>query len=152
VALTIEQLAPGAVDADVVAAFARLLPQLSARAAAPTRDALAAIAGSAVLLVARAGGGGGGGGGIVGALTLTLYRIPTGLQARIDDVIVDGAARGAGIGEALSREAIARARAAGALAIGLTSHASRDAANRLYVRLGFERRETNMYRLALRAD
>ena len=129
---------------ELVAAFARLMPQLSPRAPAPTREGLAAIARGAILLIAR-----GADGAIAGALTLTLYPIPTGLQARIDDVVVDGAARGQGLGAALSREAIQRARAAGAVAIGLTSHASREAANRLYVRLGFERRETNVYRLAL---
>ncbi len=129
---------------EVVAAFARLVPQLSPHAPPPGREVLAAIARDAILLVARDPDR-----TIVGALTLTLYRIPTGLQARIDDVVVDHAARGRGIGEQLSREAIVRARAAGAVAIGLTSHPSRAAANRLYVRLGFARRDTNVYRLAL---
>lgn len=140
----IEQVsAEHGVNDEVVAAFARLVPQLSS-ARPPTREALAEIARGAVLLVARSADG-----AIAGALTLTLYRIPTGLQARIDDVVVDRGARGQGLGEALSREAIRRAREAGAVAIGLTSHASRAAANRLYVRLGFERRETNVYKLAL---
>nr|MBA3501574.1 GNAT family N-acetyltransferase [Deltaproteobacteria bacterium] len=78
-----------------------------------------------------------------------LYRIPTGYSARIDDVIVDDAARGKGIGQALSIHAIEIAREAGAKAISLTSRPSREAANRLYVRLGFERIETNIYRLRL---
>lgn len=132
---------------ELAAAFARLMPQLSAHARPPTRAQLAAIVRDAVLLVARDGQG-----AIAGALTLTLYRIPTGLQARIDDVVVDAAARGHGLGEALSRAAIARARSAGAVAVSLTSHASRAAANRLYVRLGFERRDTNVYRLRLPAE
>jgi len=88
-------------------------------------------------------------GAIVGALTLTLYRIPTGLQARIDDVVVDGAARGRGIGEALSREAIRIAREAGARNVSLTSRPAREAANRLYQRIGFQRLDTNVYRYPL---
>jgi ribosomal protein S18 acetylase RimI-like enzyme len=87
---------------------------------------------------------------IVGVLTLTLYRVPTGLSARIDDVIVDTAARGHGVGEALTRDAIERARTAGARAVNLTSHPRREAANRLYQRVGFERRDTNVYAYKLR--
>ena len=83
---------------------------------------------------------------IVGALTLVLFRIPTGLRAWIEDVIVDEAARGRGIGEALNQAAIERARAAGARTVDLTSRPSREAANRLYQRLGFVERETNVYR------
>lgn len=86
---------------------------------------------------------------IVGMLVLTLYRIPTGVQARIDDVVVDDAARGKGIGDALTRAAIGRARQGGAKQVTLTSRPSREAANRLYVRLGFQLIETNVYRLRL---
>jgi len=132
-----------AVDHELVAAFARLMPLLSDHAPAPTGDELAEIARGAHLLVARDPH-------IVGVLTLTLYRIPTGLSARIDDVIVDTAARGRGVGEALTRDAIERARTAGAKAVNLTSHPRRDAANRLYQRVGFERRDTNVYVYKLR--
>jgi ribosomal protein S18 acetylase RimI-like enzyme len=130
------------VDDELVAAFARLIPQLST-AAPPERTELAAIVGApgSILLVARSAGG-----SIVGALTLTLYRIPTGLQARIDDVVVDDAARGQGVGEALSREAVGLARAAGARSVNLTSRPERATANRLYERIGFERLTTNAYR------
>lgn len=131
------------VDDELVAAFARLIPQLS-KATPPDRatlEALVAQPGCRVL-VARAAGR------IIGTLTLTLYRIPTGLQARIDDVVVDDAGRGKGIGEALSRRAIELAREAGARAVSLTSRPSREAANRLYVRLGFQQLETNVYRLS----
>jgi methyltransferase (TIGR00027 family) len=86
---------------------------------------------------------------VVGAACLTVYRIPTALQARIDDVVVDEGARGRGIGEALTRAAIERARIAGARVVALTSHPRREAANRLYRRLGFETRETNVYALKL---
>jgi len=82
----------------------------------------------------------------VGVLALVLFRIPTGLRAWIEDVVVDEAARGGGVGEALNRVAIERARAAGALTVDLTSRPSREAANRLYRRLGFVERETNVYR------
>src|SRR5262245_39745904 len=128
-----------AVDDELVEAFARLLPQLS-QARPPGRAELDAIAAGAVLLIARDAGA------IVGTLTLTLYRIPTGLQARIDDVVVDTALRGRGVGEALSREALRIAREAGARNVSLTSRPSREAANRLYLRLGFERLDTNVYR------
>lgn len=131
-----------AADDELVAALGRLLPQLS-QARPPTREELAEIIAGATLLVAREGDA------VLGSMTLTLYRIPTGLQARIDDVVVDDAARGRGIGEALSREALRIAREAGARSVSLTSRPSREAANRLYVRLGFERLETNVYRYRL---
>jgi ribosomal protein S18 acetylase RimI-like enzyme len=86
---------------------------------------------------------------LTGALTLVLYRIPTGLRARVEDVVVDESARGRGVGEALTREAIRLARESGARHVELTSHPSREAANRLYRRLGFELRETNVFRLPL---
>lgn len=130
------------VDDELVAAFARLMPLLN-NAPPPTRDDLTEIAATSHLVVARDPH-------IIGVLTLTLYRIPTGLSARIDDVIVDTAARGRGVGEALTRDAIERARTAGARSVNLTSHPRREAANRLYQRLGFERRDTNAYVFKLR--
>ena len=132
------------IDDDIVSAFARLVPQLSTTAGPPTRDSLAALVGSpdATLLLARDPD-------IVGTATLTLYRIPTGTNARIDDVIVDHAARGRGIGEALTVEAIRIARLASARSVSLTSRPDREAANRLYQRLGFVRIETNVYRFRL---
>jgi len=96
------------------------------------------------LLVARNDGG-----EIVGSLTLAMFRIPTGRRAWIEDVVVDSAQRGRGIGEALTREALAIAKAAGATTVDLTSRPSREAANRLYQRVGFEKRETNVYRYKL---
>ena len=85
-------------------------------------------------------------GAIVGCLTLVMFRIPTGLRAIIDDVVVDDAARGAGAGAELTKAALATAADAGARTVDLTSRPSREAANRLYQRLGFERRDTNVYR------
>ena len=129
------------VTAELVSAIARLLPQLSS-AAPPTEAELSQMLAQpgCTLLVARDQG-------VIGFLVLTIYRIPTGLQARIDDVVVDQLARGKGIGEALSRAAVQRARDAGAKAITLTSRSEREAANRLYRRLGFELVDTNVYRL-----
>jgi len=132
-----------AVDADLVAAFASLMPLLNDHARAPTGDELAEIIADGHLFVARDPA-------IIGVLTLHLYRIPTGLSARIDDVIVAMEARDRGVGEALTRAAIEHARAAGARAVNLTSHPRREAANRLYQRLGFERRDTNVYVYKLR--
>lgn len=135
------------VDDVVVKAFERLVPQLSRTSPPPDSDALADIAANpnSLLLVAKDSDTG----AIVGSLTLAFYRIPTGLQARIEDVIVDSEARGKGIGALLTETAVEKARTAGAKAVGLTSRPAREAANRLYTSLGFERRDTNVYTLTL---
>jgi ribosomal protein S18 acetylase RimI-like enzyme len=131
-----------AVTDEIVAAFARLIPQLSSSSPGPGRKGLAAIVDDpqSVLYLARVDGR------IVGSLTLALYQIPTGLKAWVEDVVVDESARGQGIGEALSTAAIEEARRRGAKDLSLTSRPSREAANRLYQRLGFQRYETNLYR------
>jgi ribosomal protein S18 acetylase RimI-like enzyme len=142
-ALRIE--AASRIEPALVDAMARLVPQLSRSSPAPSAAALAEIIASpaTVLLVARRGDR------IVGALTLALFRIPTGVRAWIEDVVVDGAERGTGVGAALTREALRRAAEAGARTVDLTSRPSREAANRLYQRLGFKLRETNCYRYDL---
>ncbi len=129
------------VDAELVTAFARLIPQLSVSPppGEPELREIVAAPGNTLLLARDAAGA------IVGLSSLVIYRIPTGLHARIDDVVVDSAVRKQGIGEALTREAIRLATMAGVKAIHLTSHPSRDAANRMYARLGFVRRETHVY-------
>jgi ribosomal protein S18 acetylase RimI-like enzyme len=83
---------------------------------------------------------------IVGSLTLVIFHIPTGVRAWIEDVVVDADARGKGIGEELNKFALAEAKRQGATTVDLTSRPSREAANRLYQRLGFNARETNVYR------
>jgi len=130
---------------ELIAAMGHLLPQLSSSSPPPARAELAAIVDNAdaALFVARVDGV------IVGSLTLALYRIPTGLKARIEDVVVDESARGHGVGEALNRAAIDEARRRGAKDVSLTSRPSREAANRLYQRIGFERRDTTLYRITL---
>lgn len=133
------------VDDELVEAFKTLIPQLSSSNPPPSRDELTAIVESpaSVLFVARVDGR------IVGSLTLAVFRIPTGLRAWIEDVVVDGGARGHGVGEALNLAAIDEARRRGAVTVDLTSRPSREAANRLYQRLGFVARETNVYRYTL---
>ena len=123
----------------------RLVPQLSTSALLPDRGVLQEIVSSqaCLLLVAVDDNV------VVGTLTLALFRIPTGLRAWIEDVVVDESVRGRGVGEALNREAVDRARAAGATTVDLTSRPEREAANRLYSRLGFQQRDTNVYRLSL---
>jgi ribosomal protein S18 acetylase RimI-like enzyme len=122
--------------------FARLIPQLSASApvpgAAEVSEMLAAK--GTTILIAREGCA------ILGVVTLIVFRTPTGLRAQIESLVVDTAARRRGVGEALCRAALARAADAGADSVDLTSAPSRAAANRLYLRLGFERRDTNVYR------
>ena len=133
------------VDHDLVAAFDRLIPQLSSSSPPPGVEGLRAIVDDrdSVLYVARIGGQ------IVGSLTLAMYRIPTGLKAWIEDVVVDETARGRGIGEALNVAALEEARRRGAKSVDLTSRPSRDVANRLYQRMGFQPRESNLYRYEL---
>ncbi len=132
---------------EVVEAFGHLVPQLSSSNPAPSPDALKQMASdpNIVLYIARDTETD----SIVGTLTLAFFRIPTGLQARIEDVVVDEIARGQGVGELLTNAAVDRARHEGAKAVGLTSRPAREAANRLYLRMGFEVRETNVFRLKL---
>jgi ribosomal protein S18 acetylase RimI-like enzyme len=131
----------------LIEAFSRLVPQLSKSNPPPTAAELALIVESpaSILLIAVDPDDG----AILGSMTLAWFRIPTGVRAWIEDVVVDEAARGRGVGEALNREALDRARALGAKTVDLTSRPSREAANRLYQRLGFEPRETNVYRYSL---
>ncbi|HST18569.1 MAG TPA: GNAT family N-acetyltransferase [Gaiellaceae bacterium] len=121
--------------------LARLVPQLTAGRVPPTRaevEELLAQPGVELLVAIDDGR-------VVGMLTLVVYRIPSGVKGRIEAVVVDEAARGRGVGEALTREALDRAVAAGARRVELTSRPAREAANRLYPRLGFELVETNVY-------
>jgi ribosomal protein S18 acetylase RimI-like enzyme len=143
--------AAAAVDAELIEAMQRLLPQLSLSAPVLTPHELLDIVGSpaTTLLLARDRSQED---RIVGSLTLAVFRIPTGVRAWIEDVVVDSTARGKGVGEALSREAIRLARAQGARTVELTSRPSREAANRLYQRLGFQPRDTNVYRYSAPRD
>ena len=130
---------------ELVQAMAVLIPQLSKSNPPPSRADLNAIISSeaSVLFIARVNGK------IAGALTLATFRIPTGVRAWIEDVVVDADARGHGVGEALNMSAIAEARSRGAITVELTSRPSREAANRLYQRIGFVQRETNIYRYTI---
>ena len=86
---------------------------------------------------------------ILGMLSLVTFEIPTGVRAWIEDVVVDEAARGHGAGFALVGAALEHAKTVGARTVDLTSRPSREAANRLYQRAGFQLRETNVYRVTL---
>lgn len=136
----------GAVTDEIVAAFARLIPQLSSSSPPPGADELNAIVADpfSTLYLARVDGQ------IVGSLTLAMYQIPTGLKAWIEDVVVDESARGRGVGEALSAAAVDEAGRRGAKDVSLTSRPFRESANRLYQRLGFQPYETNVYRYKFR--
>jgi ribosomal protein S18 acetylase RimI-like enzyme len=133
------------VDDELVAAFEMLIPQLSSSSPAPSRELLAELVEGAdtVLFLARLDRA------IVGSLTLAFYRIPTGMKAWIEDVVVDDAARGHGVGRLLNEAALDVARERGAKNVSLTSRPSRGPANRLYQRIGFLARETNVYRYDL---
>lgn len=138
------------VDDGLVEAFSRLIPQLSSSSPPPTAAELLSIIDNpnSVLFIAELDGEDDVR-SVVGSLTLAFYRIPTGLRAWIEDVVVDESARGLGVGEALSVAAIDESRQRGAKNVSLTSRSSRGAANRLYQRLGFEPYETNLYRFGL---
>jgi ribosomal protein S18 acetylase RimI-like enzyme len=132
---------------DILEALRRLVPELSSSAPPLTTAALEEIVASpaTVLFVARDVVDG----TILGSLTLVVFSAPTGPRAWIEDVVVASATRGRGVGAALVHAANARAGAAGSRTVDLTSRPSREAANRLYVRLGFVQRETNVYRKSL---
>ncbi len=144
--MTTIQVAPVvSASAEVLDACHRLIPQLSSSSLPLTLSELEEIVdgNSTVLFAARHNGD------IVGLLTLAVFRIPTGVRAWIEDVVVDELARGSGVGEALSRAALAEAARRAAKTVELTSRPSREAANRLYQRIGFVRRDTNVYRYEL---
>ena len=133
-------------SAELQSALAVLLPQLNPSLPIPGLDHLEAMVADpgVTLLVARDGPK------IVGAAAVVVYATPIWVKARIEDVVVDEAARGRGVGEALVRRCIDVARERGAAIVELQSARSREAANRLYPRLGFELRDSNVYRLTLR--
>jgi ribosomal protein S18 acetylase RimI-like enzyme len=130
---------------EVFAAISSLIKALSTTARAPTWNEIDEVVTSpaTTLFLARDGTE------IVGMLTLILVRIPTGLRGHIEDVVVAESHRKKGIGEALTKHAIAVTKTKGARTLDLTSRASREAANRLYQRLGFKLRDTLVYRYTL---
>jgi len=134
------------VTPDLVAAFAELVPQLSPGRTPPSLAELQAILDDerAHLLVARTPDG-----AIAGAIALVFYRVPTGLRARIEDLVVSRSHRGLGLGKALMQRTIQVARQQHAHVLDLTSNPSRMEANRLYLALGFRHWETNVYRMVL---
>jgi GNAT superfamily N-acetyltransferase len=130
---------------EVYAALERLLPQLSSELAIPTMERLQAIVSDPAvsLLLARDDGQ------IVGTTTVIVYTTPFWIKARLDEVVVDEAARGKGVGAALVRASLDLARKKGVEVVELQSGLQREAAQRLYVRMGFKLRETNVYRIVL---
>ena len=135
-----------AVTTELVEAFARLIPQLSKSSPPPGEAELEAVvtAEDTHLLLARDDDG-----TITGTTTLVVFRIPTGVRALIEDVVVDSAYAGRGISYEIARFALDLARRHGAKTVDLTSRPSREAANHVYKKLGFEQRETNVYRFSL---
>ncbi|HXS62409.1 MAG TPA: GNAT family N-acetyltransferase [Streptosporangiaceae bacterium] len=133
------------VTSEVVEAFGRLIPQLSSSAKPLDAAALSAIVATpaSTVLIARVDGD------LVGTLTLVTFPIPTGVRAWIEDVVTEESARGKGVATALIDEAIRLAKQASARTIDLSSRPARAAAGVLYERMGFEQRETRMYRYKL---
>ena len=142
---------------ELVAAMERLIPQLSRSAKPLTAEQTQALVDqdSVYLFVFRtdkpviaADGNEVEAGTILGMLSLATFAIPTGVRAWVEDVVVDAGTRGMGAGQQLVEAAVAHAQKIGARTVDLTSRPSREAANRLYRRCGFELRETNVYRYA----
>ena len=133
-----------AVTDELVQAIARLMPQLKLKYSLPTRVEIEALvaAKASVLLIVRYPDENS---PIVGMLTLIIYRVPSGVRAHVEDIVVDETVRGRGVGEALIHHALRVAREAGANGVALTSNPKREAANRLYHRIGFKRWKTNIY-------
>lgn len=133
-------------------AMARLIPQLSTKTPLLSQAQVAAVVdqpGVFVFVFRPDEAAADGSRPILGLLTLAMFRIPTGLRAWIEDVVVDGEARGQGAGRALNQAALEHAKLMGARTVELTSRPSREAANHLYKSIGFEIRETNVYRFEL---
>lgn len=130
----------------LLAAMQALLPQLTGQPTTIDGAKLTRLlaAPGITLLVARTDDG-----RIVGVATLVHFEIPSGSRVRIEDVVVDASARGQGVGAALTLAALRLATELGAINVDLTSSPHREAANRLYEQLGFERRVTNVYRYDL---
>lgn len=135
-------LTPAIVDAVV-----GLTVQLSRSAAPPTTEELGELVAAPAtdLFIAIDEGT------IIGMSTLVTFRIPTGLRAWIEDVVVDEAGRGKGVGLALTEAMVARAEEMGCRTVDLTSRPERAAANALYLKAGFVVRDTNVYRFELEA-
>lgn len=127
---------------ELLAAFERLIPQLT-RAPIPTRSELEAlIASPSILIVARFPDPSS---PILGAACLGVFRTPSGVHAHVEDVIVDETLRGKGIGEALVNALLDEAQALGLKGVSLTCNPRREAANRLYQKMGFTAWATNVY-------
>jgi len=144
VSISIE-IATHATD-ELLTSLNQLVPQLSSSASPLTSDDVEALIANPAVSVFIAKNDG----AIVGTLTLVVFPIPSGLRAWIEDVVVDEGARGLGAGVALTEAAVTESKRRGAKSIDLTSRPSREAANAMYVKLGFEQRETNVYRLGLK--
>jgi ribosomal protein S18 acetylase RimI-like enzyme len=132
--------------AELHAALEHLVPQLSKSNPPPPLASVQAMLGhdSVTQFVARRDDG-----SVVGVATLVTFPIPTGIRSWVEDVIVDEASNNQGIGRLLLDAMVARASELGAKTVDLTSRPSREAANHLYRKAGFEVRETNVYRAAL---
>jgi ribosomal protein S18 acetylase RimI-like enzyme len=128
---------------ELLNAVRRLYSQLTDGPAPGAASFASVLDAGACILLARADGA------IVGMGTVVITSVLSGTTAHVEDVVVDTAFRGRGTGERLMRELIVFARAEGADQVTLTSHPTREAANRLYQRLGFELGGTNYYSLDL---
>ena len=133
------------VTEDVLVAFSRLIPQLTADKPGPTRAILSHLAESSAsrVFLARDLEGSG---EIIGTATLVIVETPTRRQGWIEDVVVDAGARRRGVGRALTEACLEMARGLALDAVNLTSNPARTAANSLYQQMGFVQHETNLYR------
>lgn len=88
-------------------------------------------------------------GRIIGCATLCVFHSPTGTKASIEDVVVSSAYRGQHLGKQLMEYVLEQAKAFAPIELHLTSNPMRVAANKLYQSIGFQKKETNCYRLSI---
>ena len=86
---------------------------------------------------------------IIGCASLCVFESPTGRKASVEDVVVASAFRGQHIGKQLMQHIIEYAKTLAPINLQLTSRPERVAANKLYHSLGFQKRETNAYRMEI---
>ena len=130
-------------SSSVLQSINELLPQLSSSAQVISMDRLSELVESDNTIIFL---GTDDNGQILGMLSLIVMKIPTGNKAWIEDVVVDQSARGKGMGKALMDHALERAKKLAVKSVDLTSRPSRETANMLYQSLGYQIRETNVYR------
>lgn len=86
---------------------------------------------------------------VIGCATLCIFHSPTGTKASIEDVVVSSDHRGQHLGKKLMEFVLDQARQLAPIELHLTSNPKHVATNKLYQFLGFQKKETNCYRMMI---